>query len=175
MNTSTAPNAYGTATPNHWHYTACMQAEAAQVPGQPSNITCFRAKLQEPLKPGSSIDLEWYSVHVGLMTPFPAKASQSDPQRVLMKGSHYAPSPYPISTQTTKASLKLLRMHAAYHLVLSSTMRSMQNSLTPCTGHAAPSSACIVLVLSACQVHHDSIIRHAESKYCHAALGKHHS
>ena len=175
MNTSTAPNAHGKATPDQWHYTACMQAEAAQVPGQPSNITCFSAKLQEPLRTGSSIELEWYSVHVGLMTPFPAKASQSDPQRVLLKGSHYAPSPYLISTQTTKASLKLLRMHAACRVVLSSTMRSMQNSMTPCIGHAAPSSACIVLVLSACQVHHDSIIRHAESKHCHAALGKHHS
>lgn len=98
--------AHGTAAPDLWYYTACMQAEAAQVPGQPSNVTCFRAKLEEPLKPGSNIGVEWYSVHVGLMTPFPAKASQSDPQRVLLKGSPYAPSPYPISTQTTKASLE---------------------------------------------------------------------
>lgn len=81
-----------------------MQVETADTPGQSSNITCFKAKLDEPLKAGSSVVLEWYSVHVGLMVPFPAKASQSDPQRVLLKGSHYAPSPYPIATQTTKAS-----------------------------------------------------------------------
>ena len=113
---------HGTATPDQWHDTALLQAEAAQVPGQPSNVTCFRAKLEAPLKSGSSIDLEWYSVHVGLMTPFPAKASQSDPQRVLLKGSHYAPSPYPISTQITKASLEavahtccLPRDHELHH------------------------------------------------------------
>lgn len=81
-----------------------MQVETADTPGQSSNITCFKAKLEEPLTAGSSIVLEWYSVHVGLMVPFPAKASQSDPQRVLLKGSHYAPSPYPVATQTTKAS-----------------------------------------------------------------------
>lgn len=103
----------------------CMQAEATQAPGQPSNVTCFRAKLQEPLKPGSSTDLEWYSVHVGSMTPFPAKASQSDPQRVLLKGSHYASSPYPISTQTAKASLRSVA-HA--DCLLSCTMRSMHNA-----------------------------------------------
>ena len=98
-----------------------MQAEATQAPGQPSNVTCFKARLEEPLKPGSSTHLEWYSVHVGSMTPFPAKALQSDPQRVLLKGSHYAPSPYPISTQTAKASL-----HSVTHArcLLSSTMHS---------------------------------------------------
>lgn len=86
-------------------YTCGMQVEAADTPGQPSNISCFKAKLDKPLTAGSSVVLEWYSVHVGLMVPFPAKASQSDPQRVLLKGSHYASSPYPISTQTTKVSL----------------------------------------------------------------------
>lgn len=105
-----------------------IQAEATQAPGQPSNVACFKAKLEEPLTPGSSIDLEWYSVHVGSMTPFPAKASQSDPQRVLLKGSHYAPSPYPIPTQTAKASL---HAGARARCLLSATMRSMH--ITTCT------------------------------------------
>lgn len=82
-----------------------FQVEDADAPGQPGNITCIRAKLDEPLKAGSSLDIERYSVHVGLMTPFPAQASQSDPQRVLLKGSSHVSSPYHISTQTTKASL----------------------------------------------------------------------
>ena len=82
-----------------------LQVELADAPGQPSNLTCLKAKLEEPLKAGSNIDVEWYSVHVGAMTPFPAQASQSDPQRVLLKGSAHVPSPYPISTQSTKVTL----------------------------------------------------------------------
>lgn len=80
------------------------QVEEAEDSNQSANITCMRAHLESPLKAGSSIDIELYTVHVGLMTPFPAQASQSDPQRVLLKGSHYVASPYPISKQTTKAS-----------------------------------------------------------------------
>jgi len=80
------------------------QVEEAEDSNQPANITCMRAHLESPLKAGSSIDIELYTVHIGLMTPFPAQASQSDPQRVLLKGSHYVASPYPISKQTTKAS-----------------------------------------------------------------------
>ena len=63
----------------------------------------MRAKLESPLKSGGSVDIEVYTVHIGLMVLFPAHASQSDPQRVLLKGSHYVASPYPISKQTTKA------------------------------------------------------------------------
>ena len=80
------------------------QVEEAEDSNQSANITCMRAQLDSPLKAGSSIDIELYTVHVGLMTPFPAQASQSDPQRVLLKGSHFVASPYPISKQTTKAS-----------------------------------------------------------------------
>ncbi len=80
------------------------QVEKAEDINQPANITCIRAQLDSPLKAGSSVDIELYTVHIGLMTPFPAQASQSDPQRVLLKGSHYVASPYPISKQTTKAS-----------------------------------------------------------------------
>ncbi|KAL3143549.1 hypothetical protein ABBQ38_002348 [Trebouxia sp. C0009 RCD-2024] len=98
-----------------------LQVETADTPGQSSNITCFKAKLEEPLTAGSSIVLEWYSVHVGLMVPFPAKASQSDPQRVLLKGSHYAPSPYPVATQTTK--LKLSSKVVLRHTELAPTKR----------------------------------------------------
>jgi len=81
-----------------------LQVEEAEDSNQSANITCMRAHLDSPLKAGSSIDIELYTVHVGLMTPFPAQASQSDPQRVLLEGSHYVASPYPISKQTTKAS-----------------------------------------------------------------------
>ena len=97
-----------------------LQVENVDAPEQPGNITCIRAKLDEPLKAGSSIDIECYSVHVGLMTPFPAKASQSDPQRVLLKGSSHVVSPYQISTQSTKASL-YANVHCCHyqHLMLS--------------------------------------------------------
>ena len=87
------------------------QVEDTHIPGQPSNISCLQAKLSEPLKAGGSIDVELYSVHIGLMTPFPATASQSDPQRVLLKGSHYVPSPYPAAKQTSKASISALPCH----------------------------------------------------------------
>ena len=79
--------------------------EESQSTGQPANISCMSVKLDSPLKAGGTIDIESYSVHIGLMTPFPAQASQSDPQRVLLKGSHYVASPYPVSTQTSKVSL----------------------------------------------------------------------
>ncbi len=86
------------------HLDGPSQVEEAENSNQSANITCMRAQLDSPLKAGSSIDIELYTVHIGLMTPFPAQASQSDPQRVLLKGSHYVASPYPISKQTTKAS-----------------------------------------------------------------------
>ena len=86
------------------HLNGPSQVEEAEDSNQSANITCMRAQLDFPLKAGSSIDIELYTVHIGLMTPFPAQASQSDPQRVLLKGSHYVASPYPIAKQTTKAS-----------------------------------------------------------------------
>lgn len=91
------------------------QVEEAEGASQPANITCTEAKLDTPLKAGSSIDIEVYSVHIGLMVPFPAQASQSDPQRVLLKGSHYVVSPYPISTQTTKARTASLLCRLGIH------------------------------------------------------------
>jgi len=89
------------------------QVEEAEDSNQSANITCMRAHLESPLKAGSSIDIELYAVHIGLMTPFPAQASQSDPQRVLLKGSHYVASPYPISKQTTKASFAAAAFYTA--------------------------------------------------------------
>ena len=95
---------------------ALLQVEDIHIPGQPSNISCLQAKLSEPLKAGSSVDVELYSVHIGLMTPFPATAAQSDPQRVLLKGSHYVPSPYPVAKQTSKASICSLPCHCQHAL-----------------------------------------------------------
>ncbi|KAL0033974.1 hypothetical protein WJX79_000313 [Trebouxia sp. C0005] len=87
-----------------------LRVEQVEDSNQPANITCMRAHLESPAKAGSSIDIELYTVHIGLMTPFPAQASQSDPQRVLLKGSHYVASPYPISKQTTKLRLSSTSM-----------------------------------------------------------------
>ncbi len=95
------------------HLNGSSQVEEAEDSNQSANITCMRAHLESPLKAGSSIDIELYAVHIGLMTPFPAQASQSDPQRVLLKGSHYVASPYPISKQTTKASFAAAAFYTA--------------------------------------------------------------
>lgn len=58
-----------------------------------------------PIKPGSSIDLDMIAVFTHKLEPYPTHISQSDKQLVLYNGNHYFFTPYSTTTQTSRIKL----------------------------------------------------------------------
>ena len=67
-------------------------------------ISCLAAKLNPPLKPGKSVDLQSVATFTQMQKPFPASIFQNEPQRVLYQDTVHLLLPYKVLTQKTKVT-----------------------------------------------------------------------